>query len=371
MPALSLFKTYNARVEGGIVKRGKRVDDWFQYGLYYGQPQYLQIHEFGNWSLMVFAEAALGTFDAATIGAPVLIYLAYGSRFRRYATTDGYQAPAYNAAEIARFKSDFRAKIDSIMDTHGCAGIFWDEADTGYWDTGYSITASQIMREVLGELCDYVRSKGGQNIINGAPFFAKVGEVFLLESFIASYTGNAFAPDWRYNGFYQRYSYALADGGEEIGIPWSTGITPYLYVWKYAHSGPHQTVMFGHAYGDPASKFQNDRQVTVYAAFRALGIRSVNYIDPANQKMQHLYLHQQYLGAPLETPQFDMAGGKVTRRFSGGRVMYDDRDPEASSVTRTITPDYWWHVDRPFSGSSTNPPPVPWAAGNQHPGSSY
>lgn len=372
MPDLAIFKTYNARIVSGSVRRGTLLDDWFQYGLYYGQPQYLQVHEFGNWSMIVFDIAALGMFDPDVIGVPVLIYLPFGSRFRRYATLGGHVAPDYNAAEIGNFIAAYKAQIDTIISTYGCAGIFWDECDSGYWDTGYTIAGATFMRDVLEELCDYVRSKGGQNIVNGTPWYAKPGEIFLLESFIGSYFGNAFAPAWRYNSFFLRYGYTLEDNGEAGGIPWSTGLFAYLYVWKHAYTeGEHGTLMFGHAYGDPASAFQNYRQATVYAAFRALGIRSVNYIDPANQKMRHLYMHQEYLGAPLETPQFDVAHATVARRFSGGAVLFDDTAPDSSTITRTISPDYWWHYDRPFSGASTTPPPVPWEDGQNYPDSDY
>lgn len=372
MTALSIFRTYNARVESGVVKRGRLVNDWFQYGLYYGEPRYLEIHEFDNWSLIVFDESALGKFQASDFSAPVLIYLAYGSKFRQYAVRDGDAAPAYSVSGIEDMKAMFRSKIDWIMDTHQCGGIFWDECDSAYWDVGRTFAGNQAMRDALLDLCNYVRAKGGQSIINGTPWFAKVGEIFLLESFVGSYHGNAFVPSWRFNRFFTPYSFALEDG-EACGIGWGSGILPYLYVWKYGYAeGDFQTLQFGHAYGDPLSPFQNERQTQVYAAFQASGIASVNYIDPTNQHMLHLYMHRHYLGAPLNMPQFDVGNETISRHFSGGNVFYDDRDPTQSQINRNLSPDAWWKVDRPFEPDFTQRDPVPWdSEGQSYPTSTF
>ncbi|MBF0153263.1 MAG: hypothetical protein HQL64_05935 [Magnetococcales bacterium] len=350
---LSIFRTYNARIEGGVVKRGERIDDWEQYGLYYGDPRYLEIHDFSSWSLVVLDRSVLDTFDRSDIQTLVLIYIPWGSDFRKAAVQGGFEPPEYNADAVQEFIAGYQEFIDAVF-AHGCNGIFFDEADVGYWDPNYGAAAAQVMREVgLKPLCDYVRAKGGQSIVNGATFFAREGEIFLLESFIGNWTGNPFRPSWNYFPFFYRYGQSLAETGELGGVNWTTGIRAYLYIWKYAHAGPHGTVMYGHSYGDPLSPWQFDRQLTCYAAFRATGIRSFNYINPDNQVLQEILVHRYYLGAPLETPTFDLENETISRRFSGGSVFYDDKDPAASQVNLDVAPDYWFNVGRAFDE-------VPW-----------
>lgn len=368
MVSLSPTYLYNARLETGTVKRGTKVNDWYQYGLYYGQMQFLQIHEFDNWSMVVLNLGDPNNYTAAAITAAnfdpapfdnkpmFLMYRPYGSRFRRAAVSQGDAAPEYSASGITNFINEEKAIIDSLMDDFGYNGIFWDECDVGYWDTTYTEAGANVFLETLEELCDYVRGKtptrptatdAGLNIINGAPYFAKAGEIFLLESFVGTYKGDNFAPTYTYNPWFQKYPYSLASSGEAGGIPWATGMYPYLHVWKYAYDqGDHGTLQFGHAYGDPDSPFQNQRQLHTWTAFRALGLRSVNYIDPTNQKMRHLYMHSLYSGIPLETPQFDVANSIVTRRFSAGSVEYNDVSPELSEWDLAEpTPDYWAEND--------------------------
>ena len=361
---LTIFKTYNARVENGVVKRGAVIDDWEQYGLYYGEPRYLRVHEFTNWSLIVFDWEALGNFDPVEIGVPVLIYLPFGSEFRRAAVEGGFAPPDLNADEVASFVSDYKWRIDHIMITHGCAGVFWDESDLGYWDPTYAVASAQAMRDALEELCDHVRLRGGKSIVNGTPWFAKTGEYFLLESFVGSWGGNPFAPSWGYLPFFSEYGFSLDETGEPGGIPWTTGVFAFLYLWKYAFDGPNQTLQYGHAYGDPNSAWQEARQLSCYAAFRASGIRSFNFIDPTNLILKRLPVHRQYLGAPLETPQFDFSAGTIARRFSGGSVLYDDRDPDASAINLGIEADYWFDVHRPFAQ-------IPWETVAVQPGAAW
>ncbi|MBF0415591.1 MAG: hypothetical protein HQL79_07465 [Magnetococcales bacterium] len=350
---LSLFKTYNARLDNGIVKRGTRIDDWEQYGLYYGDPSYLEVHDFSSWSLIVFDIKALGQFNRASIQTDILIYLPWGSDFRKAAVVGGYSPPDYNTEAVATFIDEQKSIIDTIFD-HGCNGVFFDEADVGYWDPAYGAASAQVMREVgLKPLCDYVRAKGGRSIVNGATWFAREGEIFLVESFVGNWGGNPFKPSWDYFSFFYRYNQSLAETGELGGIDWTTGIRCYLYVWKYAHTGPNHTLMYGHAYGDPRSPWQDARQLTCYAAFRACGIKSFNYITPDNQVLQQLLVHRYYLGAPLETPQIDLVNETISRRFSGGSVFYDSKNPDLSRITLDVEPDYWFRVARPFSE-------VPW-----------
>ncbi|HIJ84698.1 MAG TPA: hypothetical protein HPQ00_10925, partial [Magnetococcales bacterium] len=168
-----------------------------------------------------------------------------------------------------------------------------------------------------------------------------------LESFVGHWQGSPFRPQWAYSPFFYRYAESLAETGEFGGVDWTAGIRSYLYIWKYAHSGPYSTVMYGHSYGDPLSPWQNERQLACYAAFRASGIRSFNYISPDNQELQELLVHRYYLGAPLETPQFNPANSTISRRFSGGSVRYDDANPAASRVAPDVAPDYWFDVERP------------------------
>lgn len=366
MVALTVNTLFNSRNEGGTVKRGTRITDWLQYGLYYGDPQYLQVHDFSNWTIVVFDRTAgqvghEAYFDPTPYNnTPMfLLYLPFGSEFRRAAIQGGYEAPAYNSAKIEEYKTNIKAEIDTYMDDVGYNGIFWDECDVGYWDTGYTLEGATIMREVLDELCDHVASKTingdpGINIANGAPFFSPASEIFLLESFIGSYSGNAFAPNWRYNPFFGLTSIPLSEG-EASGIPWNTGLFAYLFTWKYAYElGSKNTVMYGHSYGDPLSPFQEERQTQCFTAFKATGLKSVNYIDPANQHMLKLFMHNLYLGAPLETPQFDFENKTITRRFTGGTVVYNDVNPENSTLTlRQTEPEYWAESNLDFSE-------VPW-----------
>lgn len=367
---------YNARrTPSGTVRRGTMITDWLQYGLYYGEPRYLQVHEFGNWFDVVLDVRAVDGENAINPDAfnnkpRFIVYLSYGAAFRRAAVSGGFAPPNYNPVTMAAFIQDYKAQIDHIMDTKRYNGIFWDECDVSYWDTSLSVAGSNVFRDVLNQLCDHVRSKSltrpdgtfstGVNIVNGSPYFGEVGEIFLLESFIGSYFGNAFAPSWRYNKFFTKMPFALAEG-PQVGIPWSTGILPYLYTWKYGWNGPNKTVQYGHSYGDPLSVYQNDRQLQCFIGSKALGIESVNYIDPANQHMLHLYMHTRYTGLPLETPQFDVPNERVSRMFSGASLRYDDQNPAASRITMTETePEYWKKTDQAFNE-------IPWDSGTSYP----
>ncbi|MBF0139790.1 MAG: hypothetical protein HQL74_05870 [Magnetococcales bacterium] len=351
--SLTRKKTFNARVQSGVVKRGKRIDDWIQYGLYYGDPAYLEVHDFSSWDLIVFDISFLWTLDRASIAADVLIYLPWGSDFRKAATINGATAPAYDAAGVENFLDEYRSKIDDIF-AQGCNGVFFDECDVGYWDPNYAAESAQIMRDMgLAPLCDYVRAYGGRSIVNGATWFAKVGEIFLLESFVGHWTGNPFRPSWGWLPFFWRYGQSLGETGELGGVDWTTGIRAYLYIWKYANTGPRKTVMYGHTYGDPESPWQNDRQLICYAAFRASGIASFNYISPDNQILRELLVHRYYLGAPLEPPQFDLVNETISRRFSGGKVFYNGKTPEASYLNLDVSPGYWFDIGRDFEN-------VPW-----------
>lgn len=347
MTALSIFRTCNARISQGVVKRGPVVDDWEQYGLYYGEVAYLKVHDFSTWSLVVLDRSTVWNFDRATINTQILIYIPFGSDFRKAAVTGGIEPPAYNAAAVADYVNTTKAFIDEVF-AFGCNGIFFDEADVGYWDSSQGVASAEVMRSVgLAPLCDHVRALGGRSIINGATFFAREGEIFLLESFIGNWGGNPSQPQWSWLPFFSRYAESMAETGEVGGVGWSTGVRAWLYIWKYAHSGPHTTLMYGHSYGDPLSPWQNDRQLACYIAFRALGIRSFNYIGPDNQELTELLVHRYYLGAPLEPPRFDLVNQTISRRFSGGSVFYNDKNPAASHVTLDVAPDYWLNVPRP------------------------
>lgn len=342
--SLDILRTYNCRTDAGVVKRGRVLDDWLRYGVYYGTPAYLRIHDFSNWNVLVFDYDVLeqGVNPADYEGTDIYVYIAFGGRYNIAARTGGYYPPEGNASELLALREVVHREIDAVMNA-GFAGVFWDECDTGFWDWSYSLESSIVLKAQLQEYCDYVRVLGGKSFINGCPWFADCGEDFMLESFLSTWSHNLFAPDWAQNNFFIKYTFGLDELGEAGGIPWTTGIYAWLYVNKYSPDSD----IFAHSYGSPESIWQHDKQLFSLAGALAMGLRSWNYIEPTNQSLVPLWAHSFYVGAPLECPQFNVANKAITRRYTGSSVKFEE-SASTGSITMNVEPEYWWNIDQDF-----------------------
>lgn len=341
---LSVFKTYNCRTVGSTIKRGRILNDWERFGIYYGAPASLHVHDFSNWNVIVFDYAALelGTDPADYPGTEVYLYIPFADKFAIAAMSEGDAPPAYDAAACAALREKNHRKIDAIM-AAGFAGVFWDTCDTGYWDWSYCLESSNILKAQLQEYCEYVRLWGGKNFVNGTPWYIDCGEICMLESFMATWSGNIFAPDWAQNDFFIKYTQGLEETGILGGIPWSTGIYFWLYAQKYAPG----VDMFAHSYGDPKSIWQHDKQLFSLAGSLALGLKSWNYIEPTNQTLITLWAHSFYVGAPLECPQVDCKAKTGSRRYSGATTSFNEKT-STGVIDMDIEPDYWWNIEQDF-----------------------
>ena len=341
---LSVFKTYNCRTVGNTIKRGRILNDWERFGIYYGAPANLYVHDFSNWNVIVFDYAALelGTNPADYPGTEIYLYIPFADKFAIAAMSEGDAPPAYDAAACAALREENHRKIDAVM-AAGFAGVFWDTCDTGYWDWSYCLESSNILKAQLQEYCEYVRLWGGKNFVNGTPWYIDCGEICMLESFMATWSGNIFAPDWAQNDFFIKYTQGLEETGILGGIPWSTGIYFWLYAQKYAPG----VDMFAHSYGDPKSIWQHDKQLFSLAGSLALGLKSWNYIEPTNQTLITLWAHSFYVGAPLECPQVDCKAKTGSRRYSGATTSFNEKT-STGVIDMDIEPDYWWNIEQDF-----------------------
>lgn len=341
---LSVLKTYNCRVDSGTVRRGRILDDWMRYGLYYGGPANLRVHDFSNWNILVFDYAAieLGVDPTDYPGTDIYLYIPFADKFAIAAMDGGYLPPLYNAVTVAALREENHRKIDAIMNA-GFAGVFWDTCDTGYWDWSYCLESSNILKTQLQEYCDYARTLGGKSFINGTPWYIDCGEMCMLESFMATWAHNEFAPDWAKNNFFIKYTQGLEESGVQGGIPWSTGIYFWLYAQKYAPD----VDMFAHSYGAPESIWQKDKQLFSLAGALSIGLSSWNYIEPTNQTLIKLWAHSFYVGAPLECPQVDCATKTASRRYTGAAVSFDE-SAGTGLIDMNVEPDYWWNIEQDF-----------------------
>lgn len=344
MPALNILKTYNCRTESGTVRRGRTLDDWERYGICYAKPSVLPLHDFSAWGTLVFDYAALeqGVDPTDYPGTDVYLYIAFGGRYARAAREGGYEPPEGNVAALAALRLEIHAEIDQVM-AAGFAGVFHDEVDVGYWDPSMSIESATIMKTQFQEYCDYIRLWGGKSFVNGVPWFADCGELFLLESFLASWSSNIFMPEWSQLNFFTRYGFSLDELGVNAGIPWSTGILPWLYLKKYAPD----VEIYAHSYGDPESIWQHDKQKFSLAGSLALGLTSWNYIEPTNQTLIPLWAHSFYAGAPLQCPQIDTVNKTASRKYTGADVSFSEAASEGV-IDMNVSPDYWWEIDQDF-----------------------
>lgn len=342
--SLNILRTYNCRIDAGVVKRGLILDDWLRYGVYYGTPAYLHIHDFANWNILVFDYDVLAQgVDPDDYGnTAVYVYLAFGSRYDLAARKGGYYPPEGNAAELAAIREVIHGEIDAIMDA-GFAGVFWDECDTGFWDWSYCLESSDLLKNQLQEYCDYIRSRGGRSFINGCPYYAECGEEFMLESFLSTWRHNLFSPNWYQNDLFIKYTFGLDELGEAGGIPWTTGIYAWLYLKKYVP----QAEIFAHSYGDPTSAWQNDKQLFSLAGSLAIGLQSYNYIEPTNQTLVPIWAHNYYIGAPLECPQINVEDKTAARKYTGANVLVNERI-ETGIIDMNVEPSYWWDLNQDF-----------------------
>lgn len=341
---LEIFRTYNCRTESGVIKRGRFLDDWLRYGVYYGTPAYLQIHNFDNWNVLIFDYAAIEQgVDPTDYGdTDIYLYIAFGSRFNKAAREGGYYPSEYNTTTIEALREAVHREIDAVIDA-GFKGIFFDECDTGYWDWNYSVESSDILKAQLQEYCTYITGRGGKSFINGTPYYAECGDNFLLESFLSTWSGNLFSPDWAGNDFFIKYIYEMEELGEAGGIPWTTGIYSWLYTNKYAPGAD----IYAHSYGDPKSIWQHDKQKYSLAGALSLGLQSWNYIEPTNQTLVPIWAHSFYVGAPLECPQVNIPDKTVTRKYSGAAVSFNEKT-STGEIAMNVEPDYWWNIDQDF-----------------------
>lgn len=341
---LNILRTYNCRTEAGVVKRGRVLDDWLRFGIYYGAPASLSIHDFSNWNVLVFDYDVLNQgLNPVDYGdTEIYLYLDFAGRYSTAARTGGYLPPEGNTSELLLLREEVHRQIDTIINA-GFTGVFWDMCDTGYWDWSYCLESSTILKNQLQEYCDYLRVLGGKSFVNGTPWFAECGELLMLESFLSTWSGNVFASDWAQNDFFIKYTFGLEELGEAGGIPWTTGIYAWLYTRQYA---PNVDI-FAHSYGSPESIWQHDKQKFSLAGSLALGLESWNYIEPTNQTLIPLWAHSFYVGAPLECPQFDIGNRIVSRKYSGASVSFSERT-ETGVIDMGVEPDYWWNIDQDF-----------------------
>lgn len=341
---LNILRTYNCRTEAGVVKRGRVLDDWLRFGIYYGAPANLSIHDFSNWNVLVFDYDVLNQgLNPVDYGdTEIYLYLDFAGRYSTAARTGGYLPPEGNTSELLLLREEVHRQIDTIINA-GFTGVFWDMCDTGYWDWSYCLESSTILKNQLQEYCDYLRVLGGKSFVNGTPWFAECGELLMLESFLSTWSGNVFASDWAQNDFFIKYTFGLEELGEAGGIPWTTGIYAWLYTRQYA---PNVDI-FAHSYGSPESIWQHDKQKFSLAGSLALGLESWNYIEPTNQTLIPLWAHSFYVGAPLECPQFDIGNRIVSRKYSGASVSFSERT-ETGVIDMGVEPDYWWNIDQDF-----------------------